>query len=177
MKCGYNILFENGYTCSKGFKHTTNTCWIKENDVGFFVVCFSGECQQAETMIQKKQQEEGETKAVFNTIPRSSLFHLSDDSHKISQEYLNIPFREEYIGRTIIISSCLATGKTQLIKSWVEGAFQDKNVLYISNRITLSFDIKNRIPSFHLYSDIEGQIRFTKKQKHIICQVESLARF
>lgn len=94
----------------------------------------------------------------------------------MNTKYVSLPYDASYDGKCVLLSSALGTGKTEVIKHWVD-AYARKNVLYISYRKLLTKDIKRRIPSFEVYSDIEGPIMYNhKKPRQVICQSDSLHR-
>lgn len=58
----------------------------------------------------------------------------------VHQKYISMNWDDSYAGKVVAISSNLGTGKTEVIRQWVD-SHKFKNVLYVSYRRLLSMDI------------------------------------
>lgn len=53
-------------------------------------------------------------------------------------KFKTVEFQDFYIGKNTYIISPLGSGKTELIKTWMDSKFTDKNICYITFRRTLT---------------------------------------
>jgi len=112
---------------------------------------------------------------LFNTIKFEHIGLLSNffEPIIIDSQFLNYDTIANYHldNKIIAIKSTYGSGKTQILSKLFDEYYNDKRILFITSRVTLSYSLLKSFPKFTHYQDIKGD--FTQCDKLII-QLDSL---
>jgi hypothetical protein len=91
--------------------------------------------------------------------------------------YCEPTLRDFELTRTLLVQAAMKMGKTKKLKEYIVkhfavGAIRRPKIRIVSFRQTFSSNIKEKLPDFTLYSDIQGELT----QDRLIIQIESLHR-
>ena len=112
-------------------------------------------------------------------IDEEVKLNLNDLEYTHDQWYLSDPlnpieFKQYYLNNNVYLISALGTGKTELLREWIDKHFNDSKMLYVSFRKSLTSNILSWL-NMESYENISGQIDMNV-HKRIAIQVESINR-
>lgn len=98
--------------------------------------CFSTRCAEREPIFVGERKTLEEQPSIDYT---DKIFDI-ENAVPVRQKYISMKWEDQYAGKVVAISSNLGTGKTEVIRQWVD-SHKHRNVLYVSYRRLLSMDI------------------------------------
>lgn len=146
--------------CFTGFQHDKIGffCYL-DAQYNILLKCFSNNCK-------------GNKKIIGNLCNHK----IDDKVIEINSKYLNEckEFVEKLhtFKKSLIIKSCMNTGKTQIVCDYIE-KFKPNRILWISTRQTYSFNVMERIKKYGFINYLDDKKDFMYNNK-IIVQLESL---
>lgn len=144
-----DIIYSSEHICpvNQTTVHRSNNAYIFGrwvNDVFEYVLkCHSSRCKWIERVLCNEESKENYIQREIN----NSSIVLNDLPQTHNVEYIsnNFEWKQSYFNSHLYLCSQLGTGKTHLIHDIMWQHFENKNVLYISFRKTLSNAIYQRL--------------------------------